>query len=173
MRGVTHDIARALDLSGLRGSIPSDIAPDLVPGRGDSIRPCSEWADVCRFVEAREGHPSVCKILLHPYSAEEYLERRARLFLTHDARGGFGLVDNELISLFSYPGMKYGSMLVSEAKRLGASYLTCFDVGGVLVRFYEQHGFQEVSRAAWDPDRAASNWCYKTFGSPDMVEMSL
>jgi hypothetical protein len=70
-------------------------------------------------VEARAGHPSARKIFLHPYSAEQYAEQAVQLFLTPDSRGGFGLRENELISLFSYPGMKYGSMLITEAKRLG------------------------------------------------------
>jgi hypothetical protein len=78
-----------------------------------------------------------------------------------------------LASLFSYPGARYGSLLVEAAKLLGAHRLSCFDCEGVLPRFYARHGFKEVERCRWDPQYAPAQWNYDLFGTPDVVEMSL
>jgi predicted GNAT family N-acyltransferase len=110
--------------------------------------------------------------MLDRLSVDEYLQQRARLFLTHDGKGGFGIIGTEVVSLFSYPEARHGTALMTRALEEGASFLSCFDVNGYLPRFYERFGFQEVARYSFDRDLAPSNWLYDELGTPDVIQMS-
>jgi hypothetical protein len=83
---------------------------------------------------------------------------RGRYYLSTDFKSGFGITDvGELVGVFSTEKGR-GDRLISEAKRLGAKRLDCFE--GYLTDFYARHGFREVYREA--------NW---TEGEPDVVYM--
>lgn len=110
--------------------------------------------------------------MLDRLSVDEYVQRRARLFLTEDGKGGFGIIGTELVSLFSYPDVRYGATLMERAVAEGADFLSCFDVRGFLPRFYERFGFKEVARYSFDPDLAPSNWLYDSLGTPDVIQMA-
>lgn len=86
-----------------------------------------------------------------------------KFYLTKDNQSGFainGACDSgEFCSLFSDVKGR-GKALVTEAIKLGAEYLDCFD--GYLVDFYKSCGFIEINRE--------QNW---SKGGPDVVFMSL
>lgn len=173
MHSVDRNARRSLDLSGLVAA-PSNIIAEFLQNRPSvTIAECSSERDMHRFMIARDILPPKQKGMRHPYTFDEYVEQGARLFLTHDSCGGFGLRGNELISLFSLPGYKYGNILVAAAKERGAEHLCCFDVDGRLLSFYGRHGFREVARELWNPQCAPPNWNYQDLGTPDVVTMSL
>lgn len=92
-------------------------------------------------------------------SAIDLPDGGTRYYLATDFRSGFGITaSGELIAVFSLvPGR--GPSIVSQAVRLGASNLDCFD--GHLVALYSNHGFKETHREPnWDPS------------GPDVVWMS-
>lgn len=141
--------------------------------RSIGIVECSQSEEIERFVQAREALPSRFIVCLTPLSVQAYLGTNTRLFLTEDSMGGFGLLGPEISSIFSYPGKKYGDLLLEEAKARGGSSLCCYDLNGALPRFYARHGFREVARHAWKEELAAPSWNYAVWGTPDFVEMSL
>jgi len=154
----------------LCGTISSGAITDVEKGR--IITECTSLEQVELFVRIREELPEVSKLMLDRLSVNEYLQQRARLFLTQDGKGGFGIVGTELVSLFSYPEARYGAALMERALTEGAMFLSCFDINGHLPRFYERFGFQEVARYSFDTDLAPSDWLYDLLGTPDVIQMS-
>jgi len=173
MEPFDNSVHQSPDLVGramLAGSVSSPIISDIEKAR--IITECCSLEEFDRFVNIREGLPEVSKLMLDRLNVDEYVQKRARLFLTHDAKGGFGIIEGELVSLFSYPGVRHGVALMERAIAEGAEFLSCFDVAGFLPRFYEQFGFKEVARYSFDPDLAPSNWLYDTLGTPDVIQMA-
>lgn len=140
--------------------------------RAEMLVECRSIEEIGRFIDARDSLPSALRGFLMPYSREKYLAKEARLFLTVDGRGGFALIRDELASLFSLPGARYGDMLVRSAVDEGACKLSCFDSSGKLVSLYARHGFQEKVRSCWNDALAPREWDYTAWGRPDYVEMS-
>jgi hypothetical protein len=138
-----------------------------------SLVPCNTPGLIHRFIEARDGVPTFLRPFLTPYTAAEYEERSAQLYLAPDGRGGFGIADGELISLFSYPKARLGNLLVGLARECGAQRLCCYDVDGRLVHLYQRHGFVEVRREPWNEHYAPQGWATDRFGHPDYVEMEV
>ena len=138
-----------------------------------SLVQCTTHALVDSFIEARDGIPDHLRPFLTPYTAAEYGERGAQLYMTPDGRGGFGVAHGELISLFSYPQARHGNVLVGLARECGAVTLCCYDVDGRLVRLYERHGFVQVRRERWSEQYAPQGWATDRFGYPDYVEMEV
>ncbi len=165
-----HRFADLIGRAVLTGTISAAILSDLE--RGKVITECCSLEQFARFVEVREGLPQVAKLMLDRLSVDEYVQQRVRLFLTQDERGGFGVVGTELVSLFSYPGARYGELLMERAIAEGVQFLSCFDVGGSLPRFYERFGFKEVARYSFDPDLAPRDWLYDSLGTPDVIQMA-
>ena len=95
--------------------------------RAEALVECCTVEDMGRFIASRDSLPNDLRGFLMPYSREKYVAHEARLFLTVDGRGGFALIRDELASLFSLPGARYGDMLVRSAIEEGASALSCFD----------------------------------------------
>jgi hypothetical protein len=126
-----------------------------------------------KFVTQRDKLPADLLAFVTCYSAEEYARQSARLFLTADGNGGYGIHHGELISVFSLPGYRYGSHLVRTAIEHGAWHLSCFDPGGALTRFYGAHGFKQTSSVPWNQAYAPKEWNYKRFGTPDLIHMEL
>jgi hypothetical protein len=173
MEPFDNSLHRSPDLIGravLSGTISSDAITDVEKGR--IVTECVSLEQFERFVMIREGLPEVSKLMLDRLSVNEYLQQQARLFLTHDGKGGFGIIGTELVSLFSYPEARHGERLMRIAIAEGATFLSCFDIGGFLPRFYERFGFQEVARYLFDGDLAPSNWLYDQLGTPDVIQMS-
>jgi hypothetical protein len=152
------------------GTISSEAITDVERGR--IITECISLEQFELFVKIREGLPEISKLMLDRLSVNDYLQQQARLFLTHDGKGGFGLIGTELVSLFSYSDARHGQRLMKSAIAEGATFLTCFDIKGCLPRFYERFGFQEVARYSFDRDLAPSNWPYDELGTPDVIQMS-
>jgi hypothetical protein len=145
----------------------------LDPERGRHILECRTFDEFDSFVSAREGLPEIRKLMIHRLSSDEYRSKGARLFMTVDGKGGFGLIGSELVSLFSYPDAHYGASLMDRAIAEGARCLSCFDVDDHLPRFYRCFGFREVARQSFNPQMAPSSWMYESLGQPDVVWMSL
>ena len=122
--------------------------------RAEALVECCTVEDMGRFIASRDSLPNDLRGFLMPYSREKYVANEARLFLTVDGRGGFALIRDELASLFSLPGARYGDMLVRSAIEEGASALSCFDNCGKLVSLYSRHGFKETLRVSWNDELA-------------------
>ena len=170
----SNDSLRHLPIPGgvvaVSGTISAALISDIERAR--IITECCSLEEFERFVEIREGLPVVSKLMLDRLTVDEYVQKRARLFLTQDGKGGFGIIDTELVSLFSYPDVRYGGTLMERAIAEGTNFLSCFDIRGFLPRFYERFGFREVARYSFDRDLAPSNWLYESLGTPDVIQMA-
>lgn len=125
------------------------------------------------FVAERDRLSQDLGAFLTPYSLEQYDRLDVQLFLAPCGRGGYGLLDGELISLFSLRGAGLGPTLVRDSIERGAWHLECLDARGVLGKFYGSFGFVEVDRIAWDDRYAPPHWNYERFGRPDLIKMEL
>lgn len=142
-----------------------------LPGR-IAVAECGSIAAIEAFISARDSLPAHLHGFVKAHTVEHYLMKRARLFLTEDARGGFAIIGEELASLFSLPGAHYGDRLVAAAIERGVSKLSCFDSKGKLLALYSRHGFHETFRARFDDSLAPKDWDYAAWGRPDYVEMA-
>jgi hypothetical protein len=108
---------------------------------------------------------------LTPHTEEDYENKRTKLFLSEDKKSGFGInPDGELISVFSLERQR-GKILVAEAKKQGASYLSC--MGEHLLNMYSEFDFSPVEVLIWGNQFAPKNWNYERFGTPNIYEMRL
>ena len=135
------------------------------------LRECTTTEAIGQFVAARNAMPQHLLGFLSDYSVQDYESQSARLFLAHNHKGGFGLIGDHLCSVFSHPGMKYGTLLVSAAIDYGARRLTCYDAHGVLGSLYSGHGFREIERHKWLDHLAPPHWNYARWGRPDFLIM--
>ena len=139
-----------------------------------SVHELDSRSDRNRFVMLREMLPLRHRLMLTPYSVEDYEREGARLFLVENNTGGFGLMPNgEIVSVFSLPGTGVGRFLIEDAILRGGKRVECFDIGNKLPKLYEQFGFREVDRIAWDHQRAPQNWYFDRYGTPDVVILDL
>lgn len=138
---------------------------------GSEVLKCSSLQEMEAFIAARDSLPSRLHGFVVPYSLEDYLCKRAQLFLTADERGGFAVINGELASLFSLPGAHYGDVLVAASIQNGAERLSCYDNHGKLFKLYSRHGFRETLRVSWNDGFAPHDWDYDAWGRPDYVEM--
>ena len=128
-------------------------------------------ADPDTFVAQRDMLPKDLRPFVTPYSARDYKDKKIKLFLSESKFSGYGLTkDKELVSVFSHPGAHQGRIAVEKAVEGGAGHLYCFDTN--LVKFYNQFGFKETGRMAWNDKYAPSGWNYKKFGKPELVSMA-
>jgi hypothetical protein len=169
MRDVTR-VGRAEEVLNL-ASVNFHIVDRSPPIDGSEIFACTSLDEMQAFIAARDSLPASLHGFVSPFSLEDYLERRARLFLTADERGGFAIINDELASLFSLPGAHYGDLLVASSVVHGATKLSCYDNHGKLFRLYSRHGFKETLRVSWEDSLAPSDWDYDAWGRPDYVEM--
>lgn len=134
---------------------------------------CVSRAERRLFIAQRDLLPAHLNAFLTPYSLESYEEGGVHLYLHRSMKGGYGLKDGELISVFSLPGEHLGRELILDAVARGATHLDCLGANEFLPRLYASCGFQEVSRLQWDDAYAPSDWDYSRFGRPDVVFMRL
>jgi hypothetical protein len=99
-----------------------------------------------------------------------------RLFMTEDAKAGFALKGNDIVSVFSGPEHK-GSVaaMIQLAVQEGGQRLDAFDT--VLPDLYAVHGFKVVARTKWNEAYKPEGWDKQTFdayndGEPDVVFMA-
>lgn len=112
---------------------------------------------------------------VHVYDPADY--DQMRLFTTPDAKAGFALHGDDIISVFRRPGgPKNGaaSMLALAAQE-GGRRLDCFDT--VLPDIYGKNGFKAVARLPFNDEYKPDGWDYSTFGKynagrPDVVFMT-
>jgi hypothetical protein len=123
------------------------------------------------FIAKRNGLPEHLRPFLTQYSAAEYHESGAKVFLSETGHAGFAIKgDGELVSVFSLPGLREGNNAAYEAVKHGAKHVWCFDTG--LVEFYEKQGFKAVKTIEWDDNYAPEGWDYQQFGKPKVKKMA-
>ena len=108
---------------------------------------------------------------LTPHTATDYASKGTRLFLSADLKSGLGInPDGELVSVFALE-RKRGKILVAEARKHGATYLSC--MGNHLLDMYSEFDFSPVKIVKWDNQFAPKNWNYERFGTPNIYDMKL
>ena len=116
--------------------------------------------DYTNFIKALDKAQVESELVRAATTPAKDIEDRAgsSYYLSNTGQAGFAISqDGELTSVYSI-AKGNGDIILSNAVRLGALHLDCFD--GYLPTFYARHGFQEVRR---EP-----NW---TPGEPDVVFM--
>jgi len=146
------------------------------------FRECLRNNQIDCFVEQIAALPDHLRGFLTLYSPQDYREMGAKLYLADNAQGGYGLVDDELISVFSLPGAHLGASIIADALGRGAMRVDVLDAHkggapsdpnnpGKLVRLYSAFGFHEVKRNSWNMEYAPICWDYALWGCPDQVIM--
>jgi len=110
---------------------------------------------------------------VHVYDQADY--EGMRLFLTEDAKAGFALKGDDIVSVFvgeAHRGAVNG--ILQLATQEGGRRLDAFDT--VLPNLYAAHGFKAVARIGWNDEYAPEGWNKETFkdfnkGEPDVVFM--
>ena len=123
------------------------------------------------FISSRDKLVADLFAFLTPHTGIDYEAKGTKLFLSQDRQSGFGInPDGELISVFSLE-RKRGKILVAEAKKQGAIYLSC--MGDHLLKMYSEFDFTPVEIQKWDNRFAPKNWNYERFGTPNIYDMKL
>ncbi|MFZ2206083.1 MAG: hypothetical protein WAV29_01320 [Microgenomates group bacterium] len=123
------------------------------------------------FIKQRDMLESDLFAFLTPHTGIDYCDKNTRLFLSEDSQSGFGInPDGELISVFALERSR-GKILVAEAKKQGAKYLSC--MGDHLLKMYSEFDFSPVEILKWDNQFAPKNWNYERFGTPNIYDMKL
>ena len=139
----------------------------------DSPKPESTFNPVSseEFIKHRDRLDPDLFAFLTPHTADDYTSKGTRLFLSEDLKSGFGVnTDGELISVFALE-RKRGKILVAEARKQGAKYLSC--MGDHLLQMYSEFDFSPVEIMKWDNRFAPRNWNYERFGTPNIYDMKL
>lgn len=123
------------------------------------------------FIASRDRLDADLFAFLTPHTGMDYEAQGTKLFLSEDRKSGFGInPDGELVSVFSLE-RKRGKILVAEAKKQGATHLSC--MGDHLLAMYSEFGFASVKILKWDNRFAPKNWNYERFGTPNIYDMKL
>ena len=123
------------------------------------------------FITARNMLDQDLFAFLTPHTEQDYVTKGTKLYLSKDGKFGFGLnPDGELISVFSLERQR-GKILVAEARKQGATYLSC--MGDHLFELYSEFEFSPVEVIRWDNQFAPKNWNYERFGIPNIYDMRL
>lgn len=111
---------------------------------------------------------------VYVYPLEDY--QGMRLFLTQDAKAGFALKGDDIVSVFAGPEQRGAANAIMQlAVQEGGRRLDAFNT--VLPKLYGVHGFKTVARTLWNDDYAPDGWNKSTFqafnnGEPDVVFMA-
>ncbi len=145
-----------------------------VPLLSVSVHELDTRSERNRFVMLREMLPERHRLMLTPYAVADYEREGARLFLTDNNTGGFGILPSkEIVSVFSLPGTRVGRYLIEDAILRGGRRVECFDIGNKLPKLYAQFGFSEVDRIPWDDNHSPQSWDFDRYGTPDVVVLDL
>jgi len=121
------------------------------------------------FVTNRNKLQKSLRAFLTPYSIDDYIKIRAKIWLSSDGKSGFAITsDGELISVFSLVKGR-GDEIVKQAIKMGAKRLDC--LGDKLKNLYERHGFKVVRVVPFDEKYAPKEWDYAKFGKPPLYIM--
>jgi hypothetical protein len=143
---------------------------------------CDTEHMISKFIKQRDLLPQKLRCFIHPYEDHEYRSLGAKIYLSSCYQGGFAIIGEELVSVFSLPGAHLGDQIVAEAVENGAREL-CFmnatkDLSqeknnpfGKLYYLYESHGFREVHRLPWNQKEAHAEWDYLSWGKPEFIVM--
>jgi hypothetical protein len=134
---------------------------------------CVERVDRAEFIRARDSLTPDLLAFIDRFTLEQYDRSNVRLFLSAPSSAGFGILGEELISVFALGRARSGVALVECAVAQGARWLTCLDADGRLSRLYGACGFRVTDRAPFRDDLAPAGWNYERFGRPDYVRMEL
>lgn len=110
---------------------------------------------------------------VYVYPLEDY--QGMRLFLTQDAKAGFALKGDDIVSVFAGPEQRGAANAIMQlAIQEGGRRLDAFNT--VLPKLYGVHGFKTVARTVWNDEFAPDGWNKSTFqpfnnGEPDVVFM--
>lgn len=116
---------------------------------------CTRAEDLCIKTsgEFHRRNPQTLAVTLstkpgdHKRKLENYYSKVCHVRLAmegNDPRGGFIVLDGELLGLHSLDKGK-GDWMMREAVSLGADRLDCFDIPH-LIDLYQRHGFKEILR---------------------------
>ncbi len=123
------------------------------------------------FITARDMLDPDLFAFLTPHTQQNYQNKGTKLYLSKDGKSGFGVnPDGELISVFSLERQR-GKILVAEARKQGATYLSC--MGEHLLKMYSEFDFAPTEILVWDNQFAPKNWNYERFGTPNIYDMRL
>ena len=100
-----------------------------------------------------------------------------RTFLSRDAKSGFAIKGDDVVSLFKHPSSTakhVADAALKQAIANGGRRLDAFDT--LLPGMYAKSGFRAVARLKWDDKHAPAGWDKETFkefnkGEPDVVFM--
>jgi hypothetical protein len=148
----------------------SERTPSLEPVQ---FYACSD-VEIENFIVLRDQLPQRQRLMLTPYTAEEYKERRAVLYLANNNGGGYGILpDGEIVSVFSLPGYQLGRAIIEDAILRGGNKVECFDINNKLPELYRQFGFYEAGRIPWNFTQAPTAWSYEKYDTPDVIIMEI
>ena len=123
------------------------------------------------FIKYRDMLDPKLFAFLTPHTSTDYSSQNTQLFLSEDRKSSFGInPDGELVSVFALERSR-GKILVAEAKKHGAMYLSC--MGDHLLTLYSEFSFSPVEILKWDNQFAPKNWNYEKFGTPNVYDMKL
>jgi hypothetical protein len=138
--------------------------PDFAPAQPDAFHQAVN--------SAKQASPHGAAVSLYP--PEDYAQMRT--FLSPDGKSGFGLNDDDIVSVFRHPEGQPGAAkrALKMAVDHGGRRLDAFDT--VLPDLYSQGGFKAVARLPFDPQEAPEGWDTEKFkrfnnGKPDVVFM--
>jgi hypothetical protein len=120
---------------------------------------------------SKDASPFGAAVFVYP--ADDY--QGMRLFLTEDAKAGFALNGDDIVSVFAGPEQRGAvNAIMQLAVQEGGRRLDAFNT--VLPELYSVHGFKTVARTTWNDEFAPDGWNKATFqafndGEPDIVFM--
>lgn len=163
------------DRGAAKFTINTELSRALAEFRGDfitrasSFTACQTPLERLNFIELRNSLNPDKRIMLTPYTLNDYDALYTRLYLSQNHDAGFGISrDGELLSVFSL--IRGNSKAIIEAAiELGAIEVSCFDIEGKLPSLYRAYGFKDDQRVPWDPARAPDGWDYDRYGTPDIL----
>ncbi len=140
------------------------------PGGPGSVVSFSETTDYRAFNEALGENARPGFLAVH--SPEDLAANR--VYLSADGKAGYSITPGgDLQNVFRNEGGVKGAgrAAVHEAvQEGGARTLDAYD--GFLPDLYQQEGFQQVGRMAWNDEFAPDGWDYGEYGRPDVVFMA-
>jgi hypothetical protein len=123
--------------------------------------------------KARKAAFKKAKLSLGNYSAEEYAESGARVFMSPDGDMGFALMGDDIVSVFKHPDStsKEAAMhMLAAAIQAGGRKLDNFD--GPLSELYAHVGMVPIARTPFDLKFKPPGWDARSMGKPDIVFMA-
>lgn len=162
--GGRSDTARIRAVFRSKDASPAPVFHELDTGSGKIFAQHIE--------ESKSGSKFGAAVNVYPPDEYDHM----RVFTTPDAKAGFALHDDDIVSVFrKSDGPKdVAHAILKLAVQEGGKRLDCFDT--ILPDLYSRSGFRAVARLPFNDDYKPEGWDYKTFGKfnngrPDVVFM--